>query len=228
MTDWAEYWDRRYTHGDIGWTFAPHPLAVAELELVAPDAPADPAVPRPRALDLGAGAGRHTLWLARRGWDVTAVDISAVALERTRRQAEEAGVEVATVLADLASYEPPRDVFDLALITYVHIEPAQRATLLARAARALAPGGRLVIVGHHLDNLGRGLEGPSDPERMYTPERLRAELPDLRVERAARVAHTVPTSAGEREAYATVIRASRPGRGARTPGRNGRGDGSRG
>lgn len=210
MTDWAEYWDRRYTHGDIGWTLAPHPLAVEELALVAPDAPSGPAAARPRALDLGAGAGRHTLWLARRGWQVTAVDISSVALERTRRQAEEAGVEVTTVLADLGSYEPPRSTFDLALITYVHLEPAQRAALLARASEALVPGGRLVIVGHHLDNLGIGLEGPSEPERMYTPDRLRAELPDLRVERAERVVHTVTTSTGEREAYATVIRASRP------------------
>ncbi|GAA0593862.1 class I SAM-dependent methyltransferase [Streptomyces crystallinus] len=214
MTDWAEYWDRRYTHGDIGWTLAPHPLAVEELALVAPDA--DPAKPGHRALDLGAGAGRHTMWLARRGWHVTAVDISAVALERTKQQATAENVEVTTVLADLDSYEPPQDTFGLALITYVHVEPAQRAMLLARAAKALAPGGRLVIVGHHLDNLGTGLEGPSQPERMFTPERLRAELSGLRVERAARVAHTVTTSTGEREAYATVIRASRPDRTAQT------------
>lgn len=225
MTDWAEYWDRRYTHGDIGWTLAPHPLAVAELTVVARDVPSGPAAARPRALDLGAGAGRHTLWLARRGWQVTAVDISAVALERIRRQtAKEPELEVTTVLADLDSYEPARNTFDLALITYVHIEPAQRAALLARASRALAPGGRLVVVGHHLDNLGTGLEGPSDPERMYTPDRLRAELPGLRVERAERVVHTVTTSTGEREAYATVIRAGRPGP-AQTAAPGGRGGG---
>ncbi|OAR24009.1 hypothetical protein A8W25_16210 [Streptomyces sp. ERV7] len=210
MTHSAEYWNRRYTHGDIGWTLAPHPLAVAELALVSPDPAAGPAAPGPRALDLGAGAGRHTLWLAHHGWRVTAVDFSAAALQRTRRQAAAEEVEVTTVLADLASYEPPQDTFGLALITYVHIEPPQRAALLARAAKALTRGGRLVIVGHHLDNLGTGLEGPSDPERMYTPERLRAELPDLRIERAARVPHTVTTETGEREAYATVIRASRP------------------
>ncbi|MFD9796352.1 class I SAM-dependent methyltransferase [Streptomyces sp. NPDC059070] len=210
MTHSAEYWDRRYLHGDVGWTFAPHPLAVEELALVSPGPSGRPDAPGHRALDLGAGAGRHTLWLARHGWRVTAVDFSAAALERTRRDAAEQGLEVTTVLADLASYEPPPGGFGLALITYVHIEPPQRARLLARAAGALAPGGRLVIVGHHVDNLGRGLEGPSEPEKMFTPERLCAELPELRVERAARVPHTVTTSTGEREAYATVVRASRP------------------
>ncbi|PKV83384.1 class I SAM-dependent methyltransferase [Streptomyces sp. TLI_146] len=209
MTDSAEFWDRRYTHGDLGWTLVPHPLAVAELALVPPDTSAGPNAPGCQALDLGAGAGRHSLWLARRGWRVTAVDFSATALERTRRQATAEDLEVTTVLADLASYEPRQNAFGLVLVTYVHPEPPQRAALLARAAKALAPGGRLVVVGHHLDNLGRGLEGPSDPERMFTPERLCAELPDLRVERAERVIHTVTTASGEREAYATVIRADR-------------------
>ncbi|WHM40719.1 class I SAM-dependent methyltransferase [Streptomyces sp. BPTC-684] len=209
MTDSAEFWDRRYTHGNLGWTLVPHPLAVAELALVPPDASAGPNAPGRLALDLGAGAGRHSLWLARRGWRVTAVDFSATALERTRRDAAAEELDVTTVLADLDSYEPRQGAFGVILITYVHPEPPLRAALLARAAKALAPGGRLVVVGHHLDNLGRGLEGPSDPERMFTPERLSAELPDLRVERAERVVHIVPTASGEREAYATVIRASR-------------------
>ncbi|MFF1481200.1 class I SAM-dependent methyltransferase [Streptomyces sp. NPDC058301] len=209
MTDWAEYWERRYTHGDIGWTLVPHPLVVAELALMSPETSAGPNTPGRQALDLGAGAGRHALWLARHGWRVTAVDFSASALESTRRQAAADELEVTTVLADLDSYEPRQDAFGVVLIAYVHTEPPQRAALLARAARALAPGGRLVIVGHHLDNLGRGLEGPSDPERMFTPEGLSAELPDLRIERAARVPHTVTTASGEREAYATVIRAMR-------------------
>lgn len=209
MTDSAEFWDRRYTHGDIGWTLVPHPLAVAELALVPPDTSAGPNTPQRMALDLGAGAGRHALWLARRGWRVTAVDFSATALERTRRQAAAEELDVTTVLADLDSHEPRQGAFGLILIAYVHTEPPQRAALLARAAKALAPGGRLVVVGHHLDNLGRGLEGPSDAERMFTPERLSAELPDLRIERAERVVHTVTTASGERESYATVIRAGR-------------------
>ncbi|MEU4347906.1 class I SAM-dependent methyltransferase [Streptomyces sp. NPDC023838] len=136
MTDWAEYWERRYRHGDIGWTLVPHPLVVEELALMSPEASAGPNTPGRQALDLGAGAGRHALWLARHGWRVTAVDFSASALESTRRQAAAEELEVTTVLADLDSYEPRQDTFGVVLIAYVHTEPPQRAALLARAAKA--------------------------------------------------------------------------------------------
>ncbi|MFD5869486.1 MULTISPECIES: class I SAM-dependent methyltransferase [Actinomycetes] len=207
MTLSAEYWDRRYTHGDLGWTHRPHPLVIEELEPLEPGAPG---AGGGAALDLGAGAGRHALWLARRGWAVTAVDFSAPALARTRELAGQEGLDVRTVQADLTDHQSASSAYGLILLAYVHPESGGRAALLAGAARSLAPGGRIVVVGHHPDNVGRGVGGPSDPEQAYAPEVLAGELAGLTVERAERVEHMVGTEAGARRSFATVVRARRP------------------
>ena len=94
-------------------------------------------LPPGRALDLGCGAGRSAVWLAERGWDVTGVDFSDVALGLARKQRP----DVDWVLADLREYEPERGAFDLVLVLFVHLPPDERRALLSRAADALAPGG---------------------------------------------------------------------------------------
>lgn len=204
----AHDWNRRYTGNATGWTsMPPHPLVLAELTRLSPaQAPAGAA-----ALDLGAGVGRHALWLAARGWAVTAVDFSATALAHARARAAEMGLSVRTVEADLAGYRAPEAGFRLALISYVHPGAADRAAMLAHASRALAPGGALIVVGHHMDNIEAGVAGPGDPDVMYTPDRLVAALPGMRVERAEQVPHTILTDSGPQEAYAVVLRAVRPG-----------------
>lgn len=103
-----------------------------------------------RALDLGSGAGGDALWLARRGWRVTAADISAVALGRLARLAREAGLgdRITGERHDLA-VTFPAGAFDLVSAHYLHTSfPLPRDTVLRRAAQALAPGGRLLVVEH--------------------------------------------------------------------------------
>lgn len=170
----AQMWDQRYA--EHGWPTDPDPLLV---EMTTACEPAS-------ALDLGCGTGRHALWLARRGWQVTGVDASTVGLRMARSAAEAAGVSLALVEADLEHYRPERAAFDLVLLANVHPLPARRASLLAMAAGALRPGGHLLVLGHHLDNAGRS--GPPDPERLFTVERLQEALPPwMTVERLERV-----------------------------------------
>ncbi|GAB3562453.1 class I SAM-dependent methyltransferase [Amycolatopsis endophytica] len=102
------------------------------------------------ALDLGCGAGGDTMWLARRGWRVTAVDISATAVEQVRRLAREAGLDeaISAERHDLADTFPD-GTFDLVSAQYFHTPFAlPRATILRAAAQALRPGGRLLVVDH--------------------------------------------------------------------------------
>ncbi|MFE7113656.1 class I SAM-dependent methyltransferase [Streptomyces sp. NPDC057575] len=102
------------------------------------------------ALDLGCGDGGDTLWLARLGWHVTAVDISAVAVERLAAlaRAHGLGCRVTTVRHDLHKSFPPGG-FDLVCAHYLHTPcDLDRATVLRSAAHALRPGGRLLVVGH--------------------------------------------------------------------------------
>ncbi|MFD3419627.1 SAM-dependent methyltransferase [Streptomyces decoyicus] len=102
------------------------------------------------ALDLGCGDGGDALWLARLGWHVTAVDISAVAVERLAALVRSHGLgdRVATVRADLRTSFPPGG-FDLVCAHYLHTPfDLDRATVLRSAAHALRPGGRLLVVDH--------------------------------------------------------------------------------
>ncbi len=167
-TEHRENWDERYAAVERLFSTEPDP-ALVELAT---------GLPPGRAVDLGAGEGRNSLWLARQGWKVTAVDGSSVALERVRAGAASEGLSVATVQSDIGEFLRRGDAHDLVLIANIHPAPEQRAAMLRDAARAVAPGGHLLLVGHHLDSLG--CEGPSDPALLYTEEVLRDALPGLR------------------------------------------------
>jgi SAM-dependent methyltransferase len=198
----SQQWDERYSGTEFEWTTRPNQFVASEL--------AD--LPPGRALDLAAGEGRNTVWLAEHGWRVTAVDFSRVGLEKGRKLSAARGVDEAQVdwvVADLRDYEPERDAYDLVLIAYLQVSPVLRATVLARAAAALAPGGTVFVVGHDLTNLTEGVGGPQDPDVLYTPETVRAELPGLRVLRAERVHRTVERDGSPVTAVDTLVRAIR-------------------
>jgi 2-polyprenyl-3-methyl-5-hydroxy-6-metoxy-1,4-benzoquinol methylase len=129
------------------------------------------------AVDLGAGEGRNSLWLASQGWDVTAVDLSDVALERLRSYAEEQNLFLTTIVSDIETYLGQGYQFDLVVMAYIHVMPEERKRIFEAASAAVAPGGHLFIVGHHLDSLGKG--GPPQPERLYTEDIFLDSLPGL-------------------------------------------------
>ncbi len=122
------------------------------------------------AIDLAAGEGRNAIWLAECGWDATAVDYSSVAIDKARQIAERRGVEITTEVADLADYEPTPGGYDLVVIAYLQLVDAELAPILRRAADAVAPGGRMVLVSHDLANLEAGYGGPQHPAVLTTPD----------------------------------------------------------
>lgn len=204
-----EAWDAKYGAApDLVWSAAPNRFVVDEL------APLPPGT----AIDLAAGEGRNAVWLAERGWRVTAVDFSVVAAERGRRLADDRGVSVEWVVADLASYVPKPDAFDLVLIVYLQLTADELAHVLRRAAAGLAPGGTLLVIGHDLANLTAGVGGPQDPRVLLTPETVTAPLEGLRVERAGTVRRPVPVADRIVDALDTVVRAVRPNNPARSHG----------
>lgn len=195
-----EAWDQRYSGPDLVWGAGPNRFVVAEAT----------ALPPARAIDLAAGEGRNAIWLAERGWRVTAVDFSAVGLSRAARLAAERKVSVDWVQADLRSWRPGARGFGLVLIAYLHLPSADLAAVFRAAAAAVAPGGTLLVIGHDRDNIARGHGGPQDPDRLYTPGLVTAELGGLAVRRAEQVLRTVHTPEGDRTAIDTLVRAERP------------------
>lgn len=103
-----------------------------------------------RALDIGSGEGGDSIWLAQQGWDVTALELSSVALTRARTAAESApGLRpVEWLHADALTWRPSGADFDLVSSQYSHFPPAEMSTLLATMAAATRSGGTLVVVGH--------------------------------------------------------------------------------
>ena len=189
----AQEWDSRYSGPDRVWSAAPNAWVAATIRTWFTG----------RALDLGAGEGRHAVWLASLGWQVTAVDFSPVGIERGRRGAQELGVEVDWVVADVRTWEPPAGVtFDLVLLAYLHLE----GDVLARARGWLAPGGALVVIGHALRNLTEGVGGPSDARLLHTEAEYRAASEGLLVEHLGEVVRHLP----EGDAIDLALVARRP------------------
>jgi hypothetical protein len=140
-------------------------------------------LPPGRALDVGAGTGRHALWLARSGWRVTAVDFSEAGLAVGRAAAGAAGLDVDWVLGDARSWSPPPDArgYDLVLLAFV-----QLPEVLRKARAWLAPGGRLVVVGHSARRAADG-GGPRDPRLLHSLDSLREQASGLVVDRLEEV-----------------------------------------
>lgn len=179
--DWdAQDWDARYAAAEQ-WSDAPNALAAELLRDLPPGL----------ALDVAAGEGRMALWLASLGWQVTALDFSATGLERGRERAEQRGLAVQWRVADATATDLRQEHYDLVLVLYLHLPHAPLLDVLQRSARAVAPGGRLLVLGHDCDNLQRGTGGPQDAALLYDVETLRSAAAGLVIERAEQVARPV-------------------------------------
>ncbi|MEU9736611.1 methyltransferase domain-containing protein [Streptomyces sp. NPDC048002] len=160
-------WDSRYTERQQLWSGRPNGALVAETAGLTPG----------RVLDVGCGEGADAVWLARQGWDVTALEVSGVALERAAGHARDAGVAVRWVHAALTEAALPRASFDLVSAQY----PALLRTPDAAAERALlaavAPGGVLLLVHHAGMDTHGAHDGGFDPADYVWPSMV-AELLD--------------------------------------------------
>jgi SAM-dependent methyltransferase len=193
-------WDEVYASTELVWTAEANRFVVEELAGLAAG----------RALDLGTGEGRNAIWLAKRGWQVTAVDFSAVGLAKAAELAARRGVTgVRWVEADLREYQPGPPAYDLVLLAYIHLPPDEFGALLQTAASALAPGGTLLVIGHDADNIAQGHGGPQDPRILHRVQDVVAALPGLAIQRAEQARRPVLTGDGERTAIDTVVRAQR-------------------
>jgi SAM-dependent methyltransferase len=205
----AQDWDRRYADSELVWSSRPNQFVASELADLSPG----------RAIDVAAGEGRNSIWLAEQGWQVTAVDFSQAGLDKGRalQARHERGQELKIdwVCADALTYEPEGS-FDLAVLAYLQLPAAQRRAAVRRAFGWLRDGGTLLVVAHDSTNLTEGTGGPQYPEVLYTSEDVLADLDGERFEvlRAERVAREVPPpddslDGTPRTAYDALVRVVR-------------------
>ena len=159
----AEAWNERYRASELVWSAGPNQFVEAELS----------GLPPGRALDLACGEGRNAIWLARQGWQVTAVDVAWVCADATTWRGD-------------ASY-------DVCLVAYLQLAAAERGAAVRNAYDSVRTGGTFLWVGHDLSNFGEGVGGPTDPAVLMTAEDVLTDLGGraFEVQQAGRVARLV-------------------------------------
>ena len=201
VQDDAATWDARYAGAGRVWSGQPNGALVAEVAGLAPG----------RALDVGCGEGADAVWLAHRGWAVTALDVSRVALDRARRHAQEAGVQVEQVHAGLVEAQLPAGSFDLVSAQYAVLLKTPGAVAERTLADLVAPGGTLLVVHHDLGpEHAHAHEGGFDPELYALPADVAAVLGEgWRVEVDERRPRRISGGGGAHHVQDLVLRATR-------------------
>lgn len=163
-------WDQRYGEPGFAYGTEPNDFLVESVDHV---------TPRGAVLCLAEGEGRNAVYLARRGHEVTGVDGSPVGLEKARALAEQHGVAIHTVVADLADYDLGVARWDAIISIWCHLPPALRARVHRAVVAALRPGGVVVLEAYTPDQLAYKTGGPPVAEMMMTLAGLREELAGL-------------------------------------------------
>jgi SAM-dependent methyltransferase len=163
-------WNARYAQADYVFGTQPNAFLVSQ----APRLKAMGPRPGLTALSVADGEGRNGVWLARQGFAALSVDFSPVALEKAKKLAARAGIELATECADLTTWDWGSNRFDVvAGIFFQFAGPALRETIFRRIGECLRPGGILILQGYRPDQLKYGTGGPKDIGHLYTAELLR-------------------------------------------------------
>jgi SAM-dependent methyltransferase len=194
------FWDEMYRSRDRVFSGAPNAVLVREIT----------GLPVGRALDVGCGEGADALWLARHGWQVTAVDISETALRRAA--ADTAGLtdRVAWRHADLTVAPPAPGAFDLVSVQYFPLRRTPEHTVLRGLLDAVAPGGTLLFATHDLADLTPDPEQGFDPDDYYRTDDLAAFLDrDWTVVVSETRPRGGPAPAGTHHTHDSVLRARR-------------------
>jgi SAM-dependent methyltransferase len=168
----AKDWDARYEASARVWSATPNQFVESELADLGSGS----------ALDLASGEGRNAVWLASLGWRVTAIDYSAVAIER----AAQSGASVDWRVGDVLHDQLPVDQ-DLVLVSYLQLPSDQMQGFWPRAWAAVRRGGTLFVIAHDSSNLSHGVGGPQDPDCLYTAADVLSTLEGYEIIKAERV-----------------------------------------
>jgi len=168
-----EFWEQHYSVDEYIFGTEPNVFLVSQQPLLKPGM---------KALAVADGEGRNGVWLAKQGLDVLSVDFSENAVAKARKLAAQSGVEVATEVGDLRTWEFGANRFDVIVAIFIQFaNPEERSEIFQRMKQALKPGGLLILQGYTPKQLEYKTGGPPVAENMYTPALLREAFADMEI-----------------------------------------------
>ncbi len=162
-------WDKEYDREEYIYGKLPNDFLKSHFD----------SLPKGKVLLLAEGEGRNTVFLAKLGYSVTAVDISSVGLKKAEKLAKENNVTIETICADLEVFDLGEDKWDGIVSIYCHLPPTLRQDLYNRIQLALKPSGVFLLEGYRPEQLGYKTGGPPVASMMISKEILVKELPRL-------------------------------------------------
>ena len=174
-------WDERYSEPGYAYGTEPNGFLASVVDRI----------PEGRVLCLAEGEGRNAVFLAGRGYDVTAVDASSIGLTKANKLAAERGVTITTINADLTEFDIEPDAWQGIVSIFCHLPPLIRAGLHERCLRGLAPGAVFVLEAFTPRQLDLRTGGPRTRELLMELDFIRQELPGLRFEIAREIERPV-------------------------------------
>lgn len=188
-------WDERYSGDEYFYGTEPNDFLKGQASLIAPGG---------RVLCLGEGEGRNAVFLARRGFSVTAVDQSSVGLEKARRLAADHGVTLTTQIADLATFRIQPGHWHAIISIWCHLPAMLRRSVHEQVVAGLIPGGLFLLEAYTPDQLKYGTGGPKELGLLPTLADLRADLAPLTFEIGREVVRDVQEGRGHGGTSAVV------------------------
>ncbi|RJP73007.1 MAG: class I SAM-dependent methyltransferase [Ignavibacteriales bacterium] len=166
-------WNDRYSTEEYIFGTEPNQFLKDELEKIKPG----------KILLIAEGEGRNAVYAAKSGWQVDAIDFSSVAKEKALKLAAKNKVSINYEIHDLAEYTPPKNLYDVIGIFYLHIPIELREDVLRKAIDALTLSGKLILEVFEKEQVNKKTFGPSDPEVLYSLEDIAVNCIDLDFEK---------------------------------------------
>lgn len=164
------------------------------------------AIPKGKVLFLAEGEGRNAVFLAKHGYQITAVDLSSVALEKANRLARENQVKIETICHDLATFDLGTSCWDGIVSIFCHLPPVLRKSLYQRVEEALTAHGVFLLEAYRPEQLNYKTGGPAKAELMVTKQALLEELPNLTFSHVEEIERDV-TEGSKHTGMAAVVQA---------------------
>jgi len=164
------FWDERYSSTEYVYGTEPNDFLKVHAGLIAPGG---------RVLCIAEGEGRNAVYLAGLGFEVLAVDQSAVGLQKAMDLAQKKGVSITTAIASLEDYLIPEGTFDSIVSIWAHVPKDIRLSLHKKVVAGLKPGGVLILEAYHPRQIGYKTGGPPSADLMMSISELKEELKGL-------------------------------------------------